>query len=259
MAGTFIFIPPTGGGAGGVTSVNGQTGVVTLTTTDIPEGTNQYYTDARARNAISSTAPIAYDNTTGVISEAKATGTVDGYLAATDFATFAAKEPAIAAGTTTQYWRGDKTFQTLNTAALLAVVSGTPQAAGKIGEIVTSTVAANTTTGVGASGAYGNVTSITLQAGAYVIEATAGLNENAATLTTGLQCGISDTADGSSINEFDTFLAPFLISSTSDAILHTPDVLVNISTPTTYYLNTKFTYTAGTPRHRGRIRATRIF
>jgi hypothetical protein len=40
---------------GGVTSVNGQTGAVTLTTTNITEGSNLYYTDARARAAISLT------------------------------------------------------------------------------------------------------------------------------------------------------------------------------------------------------------
>jgi hypothetical protein len=33
---------------GAVNSVNGFTGVVSLTTTEIPEGTNEYYTDARA-------------------------------------------------------------------------------------------------------------------------------------------------------------------------------------------------------------------
>lgn len=38
-----------------ITSVNGQTGVVVLTTTNISEGTNLYYTDARARAAISLT------------------------------------------------------------------------------------------------------------------------------------------------------------------------------------------------------------
>ena len=43
----------------------------TLTTNDIQESvlpTNKYYTDARARLSISGTAPIAYNNTTGVIS-----------------------------------------------------------------------------------------------------------------------------------------------------------------------------------------------
>lgn len=37
-------------------------------TTDLAEGTNLYFTDARARAAFSATAPILYDNTTGVIS-----------------------------------------------------------------------------------------------------------------------------------------------------------------------------------------------
>ena len=40
---------------GGVTSVNTLTGAVTLTTTNIAEGTNLYYTDTRARAAISLT------------------------------------------------------------------------------------------------------------------------------------------------------------------------------------------------------------
>ena len=54
-------------GADVITSVNGQTGVVSLTTTDIPQGTNLYYTDAAARAAISATSPITYSSSTGVI------------------------------------------------------------------------------------------------------------------------------------------------------------------------------------------------
>jgi hypothetical protein len=53
-----------------VTSVNGQIGAVVLTTTDIAEGTNLYYTDARARAAISAGTAISYDNTTGVVTNA---------------------------------------------------------------------------------------------------------------------------------------------------------------------------------------------
>jgi len=41
-----------------------------------------------------------------------------GALSSTDWTTFNGKEPAIATGTTAQYYRGDKTFQTLNTAAV---------------------------------------------------------------------------------------------------------------------------------------------
>jgi hypothetical protein len=55
-----------------VSSVNGFTGAVSLTTDDISEGaTNLYYTDTRARTAISltttgSSGASTYDNTTGV-------------------------------------------------------------------------------------------------------------------------------------------------------------------------------------------------
>ena len=40
----------------------------TLNTTVVPEGTNLYYTDARARASISGSAPISYSSSTGVIS-----------------------------------------------------------------------------------------------------------------------------------------------------------------------------------------------
>lgn len=54
-----------------VVSVNGATGAVVLTTTNISEGTNLYYTDARARLALSltttgSSGAATYDNITGV-------------------------------------------------------------------------------------------------------------------------------------------------------------------------------------------------
>ena len=50
-----------------VLSVNSQVGVVVLSTTDIGEGTNLYFTDARARTAISGGTGISYNSTTGTI------------------------------------------------------------------------------------------------------------------------------------------------------------------------------------------------
>jgi|GEM_PF-1055539 len=55
-----------------VVSVNGYTGIVSLTTSDITEGTRLYYTDTRARQAISltttgSSGASTYNNTTGVL------------------------------------------------------------------------------------------------------------------------------------------------------------------------------------------------
>jgi len=52
------------------------------------------------------------------ISISQANTTTDGYLSSTDWNTFNNKENAITAGTTLQYYRGDKTFQTLNTSVV---------------------------------------------------------------------------------------------------------------------------------------------
>jgi hypothetical protein len=50
-----------------VISVAGKTGSVTLNTTDVTESTNQYFTNARARAAVSVTGAGSYNSTTGVI------------------------------------------------------------------------------------------------------------------------------------------------------------------------------------------------
>jgi hypothetical protein len=54
----------------------------------------------------------------GTIDIATASGTQQGLLSAANWNTFNSKEPAITAGTTAQYWRGDKTWQTLNTSVV---------------------------------------------------------------------------------------------------------------------------------------------
>lgn len=59
-----------------VTSVNGQVGTVVLTTTNIAEGTNEYFTTARARASVSAGTAISYDNTTGVITNSAPDQTV---------------------------------------------------------------------------------------------------------------------------------------------------------------------------------------
>lgn len=59
-----------------VTSVNGQTGAVTLTTTNVNEGTNLYYTDARARASVSAGTGISYNSATGVITNSAPDQTV---------------------------------------------------------------------------------------------------------------------------------------------------------------------------------------
>jgi hypothetical protein len=56
---------------GGVTSVNGETGAVTIDTGDVSENGNLYFTNARARSALSAGSGISYNSSTGVISTAQ--------------------------------------------------------------------------------------------------------------------------------------------------------------------------------------------
>ncbi len=76
-----------------VTSVNGFTGAVSLTTDNIPEGTtNLYFLNSRARAAVSATSPLLYNNTTGVFSIQQASGIQNGFLSSTDWTTFNSKQ-----------------------------------------------------------------------------------------------------------------------------------------------------------------------
>lgn len=87
-AGAANFVTATVDQKGRLTSA----GTFTITTGNVPEGSNLYYTDARARAAISAGAGINYDNTTGVIT-AKSAGTYGaptGTLSRAAFATYTA-------------------------------------------------------------------------------------------------------------------------------------------------------------------------
>ena len=59
-----------------VVSVNGFTGAVSLTTSNISEGSNLYYTDVRARTSISGSTGISYNSTNGVITNSAPDQTV---------------------------------------------------------------------------------------------------------------------------------------------------------------------------------------
>ena len=104
-----------------------DTRLATKTTTDLTEGANLYYTDARAdaRVTIGITnlidgAPAALDT----LNEIAAAINDDASYAATITTALAGKEPTITATSAADYYRGDKTFVTLNTDAVPE--SGTP-------------------------------------------------------------------------------------------------------------------------------------
>jgi hypothetical protein len=116
-----------------VSSVFGRTGNVIAAngdynTSQVTENTNLYFTQARVSantDVAANTAARHNAVTLGVanglglsgqqLSLQLATGSQNGALSSSDWTTFNSKENAITAGTTAQYFRGDKTFQTLNT------------------------------------------------------------------------------------------------------------------------------------------------
>ena len=67
----------------------------TLNTSAVPEGTNQYFTPARAISALSALAPISYSTITGAIGIGQASGTSSGYLSSSDWRMFNGKQDAL--------------------------------------------------------------------------------------------------------------------------------------------------------------------
>jgi hypothetical protein len=119
-----------------VTSVNTLTGAVTLTTTNIAEGSNLYYTNARGI-ASTITAPTL---TNSAITTGDTLQVVAGKLQAQ----VSSKEASITAGTAAQYIKGDKTLGTFATDVQTSVLGSYA--------VGTNSVLANTDTVVGAFG-----------------------------------------------------------------------------------------------------------
>ena len=104
-----------------------DTAFAAKSTTNLAEGTNLYYTDARVGTYLTnnSYATQSYVNsavsnlvdaapgTLDTLNELAAALGDDPNFATTVAASIGTKEPIITAGTTSQYWRGDKTWQTL--------------------------------------------------------------------------------------------------------------------------------------------------
>ena len=109
-----------------VTSINGIAGpTVSLTTNEITEGaTNKYYTDARARNAISVTAPLNYNASTGTLTMTAATASNNGYLSSSDFTTFNNKQNTLVAGTDYATPSGNITGNAANVTGVVSIING---------------------------------------------------------------------------------------------------------------------------------------
>ena len=156
-----------------VTSVNGQTGAVSLTTDNISEGvTNLYFTNTRARAALSfvagsgaynsstgaitiptntsqltnganfitlaslsGTSPISYNSGTGAISITQAGTASNGYLSSTDWNTFNNKQSTITLTTTGTSGAATFSANTLNIPQYQGVLTNPVTGTGSSGRV----------------------------------------------------------------------------------------------------------------------------
>ena len=113
----------------------------TLNTTNTTEGSNLYFTDARARLAISASGSLSYNNGTGTLSINQATGTTDGYVSSTDWTSFNSKISSqwVTSGSNVYRSSGNVGIGTTNPKGLLDVNSKlTVLANGRVGIGTTS-------------------------------------------------------------------------------------------------------------------------
>jgi Chaperone of endosialidase len=114
---------------GGVASVNSYTGAVVLGKADVGLGSVLNVAQEPALGNPSVSGYVLASTTGGTRSWVAlpnpAWGSITGTLSSqTDLNTaLSGKEPSITAGTTSQYWRGDKTWQTLNAAAVAGLAA----------------------------------------------------------------------------------------------------------------------------------------
>ena len=185
--------------------------------------------------------------------------TVIGAGAALSIATAASGTSGVVSATT-QTLTGIKTFET----QLIGKGTATNDSAsaGYIGEYIESVIGS---TSMPASGTYGEVTSISLTAGDWDISAAVQFEANGATYSRVDLEALIGTATGDNITGATLGSTYFYIDHTSGDTswagytIAIPGARKSISGTTTYYLKVyPGTYSAGTPKCRGRISARRV-
>lgn len=112
-----------------------------------------------------------------------------------------------------------------------------------------------TTTGVGATSVFGNVTSISLTPGVWLLSGVAGFDQNSSPITQSVSAAITSSSSASGITAVGATVYPFISAWVDFPVLPVPTVTATVASTTTYYLNTRFYYPSGAPRHFGRFEA----
>ena len=219
-----------------VISVNGQTGAVSLTTDNISEGvTNLYYTNTRARAALSfvagsgaynsstgvitiptntsqltnganfitlaslsGTAPISYNSGTGAISITQSGTASNGYLSSTDWNTFNNKQATISLTTTGTSGAATLVGTTLNIPQYQSVLTNPVTGSGTNNRIAkfTSTGSTIGDSNITDNGATVRVSTIPLLVDSRLAIGTAGNDQNYAYFFIGGDLAVGTTQSG---------------------------------------------------------------
>lgn len=166
------FVPASDLNTDAVISVNTQTGAVVLDTDDVAEGTtNQYYTDARARAAISASGALSYDNTTGALTftqgntDTVAEGTSNLYFTSGrfDFRLSQKSTDDLAEGSTNLYFTTSRASSAARNA--ISVIGSTTY------DATTGTITSPTISTAGLSGDYNDLSNRPTKFSAYAVDA----------------------------------------------------------------------------------------
>lgn len=136
---------------------------------------------------------------------------------------------------------------------------GIAVATGNIGELVQDIQSA--TINAASSGSYVEIAQVTLSAGVWLVGANIGWDRNGATIVSGraiLGAISTTTASAAGTSSGYTALNQYEVDNANARALSFSNVYLNLSSETTYYLNARTDYSAGTPLFMGSITAVRV-
>lgn len=141
---------------------------------------------------------------------------------------------------------------------LAGVQDGTAAVTGQVGEEIKSTVSG---VAVAGTGAVGNITTISLTAGDWLVSAYAVITGGATGLTSGSTAKLSIvTTTATNGTNGDTMAQQSIYSLVANGLqsLSIPAKRIRISAPATYYLTEEVSYAAGSPTAAATLTATRV-
>jgi hypothetical protein len=141
---------------------------------------------------------------------------------------------------------------------LAGVQDGTAAVAGQVGQEIKSTVSG---VAVAGSGSVGNVTSISLTAGDWLMSGYVVISGGATGLTSGSTAKlsiVSTTATNGTSGDTMVQESVYALIANGLVSLALPAKRINISSTTTYYMTVETTYVAGSPTVAGTLTATRV-